>query len=354
MTDIPFRVFGPAPLNGGIGEVLYTAPTGTQKMFLRDITLTNTSSAANDIRVRMSVGSLSDLSNRVVDQVVSFNSSNFIRPLWLLDAGETFEGVQVMSAAAATPTLTQRATGTNAADGTAVSTGAWTPAAATMYLLVAKSGVASGTTALIPSSFSGNGTWTAITGGSITSTVPTAINGGIATYWFYSSAAGSSATTTVNWASTQHNMGAWIFEVSNVYPGTAAVPPWTSTAVPYAQAASAADSSAPASDSLSKVVTLGTLQTGIVTYHHMRMAGLVSSTPPGNYTEVSDAQMPDASGSLAPAITAEAYRNPTPETSTSIGPATYSAGSTAARVAVAIEWVPAGFVNCMVSGIEVH
>jgi hypothetical protein len=105
---------------------------------------------------------------------------------------------------------------------------------------------------------------------------------------------------------------------------------------------------------LSKVVTLGTLQTGIVTYHHMRMAGLVSSTPPGNYTEVSDAQMPDASGSLAPAITAEAYRNPTPETSTSIGPATYSAGSTAARVAVAIEWVPAGFVNCMVSGIEVH
>jgi hypothetical protein len=353
MTDVPFRVYGPQPLNGGVGETMYTAPSGTSKFFLRDISLTLVGSST--VRVKMNLGDITVPGKRVVDNdVTTANSPLFIRPLWLMDAGETLQGFQSLSAAGSTPTLTQAATGTTAIDGTSVSTGAWTPAATTMYLLVAKSGVASGTTALNPSSITGNGTWTAITGGSTTSTVPTAINGGIATYWFYSSSAGSSATTTVNFASTQHNMGVWIFSVANVYAGTVAISPWTSTTVPYAQAASAADSSAPASDSLSKVVTLGALQTGIVTYHHMRMSGLVSSTPPGNYTEISDAQMPDASGSLAPAITAEAYRNPTPETSTSIGPATYNAGSTAARVAVAIEWVPAGFVNCMVSGIEVH
>jgi hypothetical protein len=352
VTDIPFRVFGPAPLNGGAGEVLFTARPGTSKFFIRDISLTNTSSAANDIRVRMSVGGITDLSNRVVDRAISFNSDNFIRPLWLLDENETLEGLQVIAGAASSPTLaapfTVLQTGT---DGTAFTNTAWTPAANTLYLLAQANGVASGTTALNPSSITGNGTWTLIN--QTTSTVAAARNIGMSIWWFYSSATGSSATTTINFASTQHSCLLNIFSVANVFPGGTAVPPWTSTATPVIQSATAADSVAPGAGTDSKTVTLTALQAGLVIYWCGRAINGTAVAPTG-FTEGGDLSITDVSGSVGSAQAELSSVTTPPHTSTTVGPATFSTSTADARAAIAFELVPAGWVNCMVSGIEVH
>lgn len=353
MTDIPYRVYGPQPLNGGLGETLYTAPPGTNKFFIRDLTFTNIDST-NVVHVHVSIGDITNPSKRVLDQDMTAATSTFVRPLWLLDAGETLQGLQIGTGTTWRPTLTSVATIGTGTDGTSAVTGLWTPAATTVYLLIAHSGVASGTTALTPSSITGNGTWTAITGGSTTSTVASAVNGSVAAYWFYSSAAGSSATTTVNYASTQHSFDVRIFSVANTYSGTAAVPPWTATAVPYLQAVAAADSTAPASTNQSKTVTIAATQTGSVTYHHGRFGSNSTSTATTGFTEITDTGLSDVSGSVASYDVVSEYVTAPPWTSTTVGPSTYSTSTTNSRVGLAIEWVPANWVNCMVSGIEVH
>jgi hypothetical protein len=352
VTDIPFRVFGPAPLNGGAGEVLFTARAGTSKFFIRDITLTNTSAAANDIRVRMSVGSITDLSNRVVDRAISFDTDNFIRPLWLLDESETLEGLQVIAGAASSPTLAAPFTILQSAtDATSYTNTAWTPAANTLYLLAQVNGVASGTTALNPSSITGNGTWTLIN--QTTSTVAAARNVGVSIWWFYSSATGSSATTTVNFASTQHACSFNIFSVANVFSGNTAVPPWTSTATPIIQSAVAADTVAPGASTDSKTVALTALQSGLVIYWCARAINSTTVAPTG-FTEGGETTVNDASGSVGSHTAELSSVTIPPHTSTTVGPATFSTSTADARASVAFEIVPAGWVNCMVSGIEVR
>jgi hypothetical protein len=300
----------------------------------------------------MSLGSLSSPTNRVIDQDVSANTVTFIRPLWLMDSGETFEGLQSISTV---PTLGAAVTNANSStDGTSFTTGAWVPAANTLYLLIANNGVASGTTALNPSSITGNGTWTHVTGAGATSTVAAAGNVGVDVWWWYSSVAGASATTTINYASTQHSSLSYIVPVSNTYPGTVAVPPWSSTAVPYVQAVSASDSTAPASTTDTKTVTLTTLSTGQVVYFNARALGSGTQLAPASMTETVDSALDDITGSQGKIHIGSDYTTAPPFTSTTVGPATESTAQTVARAAVAVELIPAAWVNCMVSGIEVH
>jgi len=330
---------------------MFTARTGTSKFFIKDITLTNVQTSG-DIRVRMSVGGFTDRGNRVVDQLVSVGTASFIRPLWLLDEAETLEGLQVVTTAPATGTLI--ASISSATDATSYSTAVWVPAATTLYVMAVSTGVASGTTALNPNSITGNGTWTRI--GGTTSTVASAANCSLDLWWFYSSVTGTSSATTVNFASTQHSCLTTIYPVTNTYPGTDAVSPWSSTAVPYSQVVSDADSAAPASTANSKTITLATLQTGQVVYWTARAQAGITQTPPTGMTEATggDNSIDDLTGSQGKINQVTDYTTAPPWTSTTVGPATYSAASTLARAAVAVEFIPAGWVNCMVSGIEVR
>jgi hypothetical protein len=354
VTDIPFRIFGPAPLNAGVGETMYTAPPGTSKFFIRDITLTNISAAANDVRIRMSIGDINDLSNRVVDQLISIGTPTFIRPLWLMDAQETLQGLQ--ASFALVPTMAPVASGTwsSATDNTAYSTGSWTSTANTLYILAQINGVASGTTALNPT-VSGKGTWTLVN--QTTSTVAAATNGGVSAWWFYEGATPSAnGTTTLTFGATQHSISGAIFSVANVHSGATAVPPWTSTATPVIQSAVAADTVAPGSGTSTKAVTLGTaIQSGHVFYVNGRFGtASATTTPPSGFTEARDDALADASGSSCPLQGSSNYVTTPPFTTTSTGTGAYSTSTADARVAVAFELVPAGWVNCMVSGIEVH
>ena len=317
-------------------------------MFVRDLTFSNTSGTA--IHVHASVGPLTDPSNRVIDQDMPANVATFIRPLWLLDTAETLEALQVV-ASVPTPGATA-ASVTSAVDGTAFVTGAWTPGADKLYLLYVFNGVASGTTALNPSSITGNGSWTHVAG--TTSTVAAAGNVAVDVWYWYSAVAGGNATTTVNFASTQHSCLAFIVPWTNVYSGVSSIPPWTSGTTPIVQSATAADSVAPGSTTDSKTVTLATLQTGQVIYFHARALGTLTATPPTGMTETVDSALDDVTGSQGKITAGGDYVTAPPWTSTTVGPATYSAAGTQARVGVAIEVVPSAWVNCMVSGIEVH
>lgn len=355
MTDVPLRFFGPAPLMGqASGSVLYTAPSSVQKVFIRDITFSNFHTS--DLRVRCSIGSLADSSKRVIDQVITQSTATFVRPLWLMDAGETFEGAQVLSTGLA-PTLAIGVNSQTGTDGTSFASALWNPVANTTYVCVVSSGVASGTTALNPTSVTQTGmTWTLITGSQATSTVAASINGSIAAYWARTGAdvsASAATATTANFASTQHSFSIDVFSVA-VSDGSVAVPGWTTSAVPYIQAAAAGDSTAPSSTNQTKAVTLGALKTGITTYHHMRVNVAHTSTPQTGFTEILDTSFSDVSGNAASFMHAADYVSTLPWTNTTIGPDTLSGSSTSARCGLAIEWVPTAWVNCMLSGIEVR
>lgn len=347
MTDVPFRVYGPQPLNAGLGETMYTAPAGTQKFFIRDVTFSNIGTSA--IRVKSSIGSITDLSKRIIDQDIAANSTTSIRPLWLLDANEILQGLQVSIVPVSTVTTGILSSGT---DGTAYVTAAWTPAANTMYVLVQANGVASGTTALNPSSITGNGSWTLIN--QTTSTVAAARNTGVSAWWWYSSAAGSNATTTVNFSSTQHSAVIAILSVTNIYPGTAAVPPWTGSATPITQSAVAADTTAPASTTASKTVTLpSAIQTGLTFYYAVKTAN-TTTTPPSSMTENDDRNINDVAGSVCSLVCEFSTVTTPPFVGTTLGPATFATNDTESRASIGFEMVPSGWVNCMVSGIEVR
>lgn len=361
MTDIPYRVYGPRPLHGGLGETLYTAPTGTSKFFIRDLTFSNVD-PSNNIHVHISLGSISNPDLRVIDQNMTAATATFIRPLWLMDAGETLQGLQQITAAT---TMTSVANVASAVDASSFATGTWTPAANTMYVLVQGNGVASGTTALNPNSITGNGSWTLIN--QTTSTVSTARNVGVSAWYWFSTSAGSLAATTIAFASTQHSFNGAIFSIANVYSGTTAVSPWTSTATPIVQSAVAADTTAPASTTDTKTVTLASaIQTGYVFYINARgSATNGGTTAPTGYTEATgtgaDWSLADASGSVCALLGDVSSGTTPPITATTVGPGTYAGGGTTdARAAVAWEMVPGSstggpaWVNCMVSGIEVH
>jgi hypothetical protein len=350
MTDIPFRIFGPQPLNNVNGETMYTAPGGTSKFFLRDISLTLTGTTT--IHVKMAIGDITNQAKRVVDNdVTTANSPLFIRPLWLMDAGETLQGIEVNT----TTTVNATTAGVlvSGTDGTAFATAAWTPAANTMYFLVQTNGVASGTTALNPSSITGNGTWTLIN--QTTSTVASAKNVGVSAWWWNPTVAGSNATTTVNFASTQHSCAIAIMSVTNIYPGTTSTPPWTSTATPVVQSVVGADTTAPANGNVYFPVTLNTLQTGYVMFFSARAGASGTGTPITGFTEIDDRGNLDASGSICETQQIADIVATPPLLSPILGTGgTWNTSTTGARASIAWELVPIGFVNCMVSGIEVH
>lgn len=352
MTDIPFRVYGPQPIDAVGGTTLYTAPPGTSKFFIKDITLSNIDTAAHHIH--MSLGDITDSTKRVVDQDAPAATATFLRPMWLMDAGETLQGIQTIGNLAPGGAAAAGAAAASGTDATSYASGVWTPAADTLYILIQANGVASGTTALNPSSITGNGTWTLIT--QTTSTVAAARNVGISAWYWYSAAAGASASTTVNFASTQHSSSIGIYTVTNVNKGLLAVPPWTTSATPIVSTGSAADSVAPSSTTLSKTVSL-TSKTGYVFYwcaktlDHLFTAGT-------NLTELADLPLNDAAGSICSlgaeysATTTPPYASTNPIT---VGPATASGSSTDARAAIAWEMIPPNnWINVMVSGIEVH
>jgi hypothetical protein len=348
VTDIPFRVYGPQPLNGGLGEVMYTAPAGTSKFFIRDVTFSNIGTSAT--RVKASIGSITDPSKRIIDQDITANTTTSIRPLWLLDAGETLQGLQIIDdVPVGSAALGTVASGT---DGTSFVVSTWAVTANTMYLLVVANGAASGTTALNPSSITGQGTWTLIN--QTTSTVAAAVNQGVAVYYFWATATVGTATTTVNFASTQHSCIAQVFSVTNLFSGITAIPPWTSSATPIVQSGVDADTTAPASTAASKTVTLpSAVQTGYVFYYTSAARAGNTVLPPTNFTEIAEREITDASGSVASMSTELSVAVP-PATSATVGPATFSAAGTSARASVAWEMVPSGWVNCTVSGVEVH
>jgi hypothetical protein len=350
VTDTPLRVYGPQPLNGGLGETMYTTPQGTQKFFVRDITFCNTHTSA--LRVRASLGGISDPSKRVIDQDIAANSTSSIKPLWLLDAGETLQGLQVFSGTVPSTTVVSTYPIQSDADATSYAGPNFPAAADSLYILYQINGAASGTTALNPSSITDSQrTWTLVA--QTTSTVASARNLGMSVWYYYSPVAGSSTSTTINFASTQHSNIMDMKVINNVSKGTSAIPPWTSSTTPVIQAVTAADSTAPASTNQSKTVTLGALSTGYVFY-------LVAKTVAHTYTaatgltEILDFSVTDITGSLC-AIGAEfSSITALPFSTTTIGPATASGASTDARVAIAWEMIPSGFVNCAVSGIEVR
>ena len=175
----------------------------------------------------------------------------------------------------------------------------------------------------------------------------------MAAYWWYSTTAGSSAATTINFASTQHLCHVIIYSVTNTNTGVA-VAPWTTTASPIAQAAAAADSTAPATTTDSKIVTLASApKTGVVFYWFGRFgADTTTVNPLTAFTEISDANQTDASGSVASLTRAGEYVTAPPHLSATVGPAPFALTSTNSRVSLAWEWVPAGFVTVTLSGIE--
>jgi hypothetical protein len=352
VTDIPLRVYGPAPLDGVNGSTLYTAPSSAEKTFIRDITfgLVGTTST----NVKLSIGSINDLGKRVVDtSITTSNAPYFLRPLWLMDAGETLQGIQTITTVP-TPTAAASVV-TSGTDTTAYASGNWTPTANTLYLLVVANGVASGTTALNPSSITGNGTWSLIT--QTTSTVASARNIGIAAYYWYSSVGGTLGTTTVNYASTQHSNVFGIWSIANTASGTVATPPWTSSATPVIQSAVAADTVAPGASSNALTVTMpNALQTGQVFFFGTKTNTTgAASTPATNFTEFQDYGFNDLTGSIASISGTLDYVTAPPWTSTTVGTgASVGASDTNARASLAFELVPTGFVSCMVSAIEVR
>jgi hypothetical protein len=180
------------------------------------------------------------------------------------------------------------------------------------------------------------------------------VNIGVSAWWWYSSQAGSSATTTVNFASNQHSNTTQIWSVTNIFAGTSAVSPWTSSATPIVQSATAADSTAPASTASSKTVDLAALQPAYVFYYCARGGSATTTTAPTGYTEVSDQSINDATGSVASTTSESSAVTAPPASSTTAGPATFATSTTGNRASIAWEMVPDTWVNCMVSGIEVR
>jgi hypothetical protein len=326
---------------------MYTAPGGTQKFFVRDLTFSNLGPSA--VRVRMSIGDITNPSKRLVDQDIAANTTTSLRPLWLLDAGETLQGVQLVNTAM---TVTAVSSVSTTSDGAFYDSVAWVPAANTMYLLVFhNTDQLSQGAPEFPTSITGNGTWTLI------NQVASSVGGGadnIATsaYYWYSTAAGASASTRVNFATTQGAIRGSVFSVTNVYAGTAAVPPWTSSAVPIIQSAAAADTTAPASTNQSVAVTLpSTIQTGYVFHVHGRVDASAAVTPPTGWTEDLDMNISDGTSPIEGALN---HITTPPFTSQTPTAGTYTTSLTTARTAIAWEMIPSSFVNCMASGIEVH
>jgi hypothetical protein len=345
MTDTPFRVYGPGALSG----TLYTVPSGVQKFFIRDVSLTNIGSSAT--RAKLSIGDISIDSNLVYSADVAATSLDIIRPLWLLDVGETFQGKQTIDDAI---TWTSVTTSDYDADDTTDVTASWVPAADTLYILWQVNGAASGTTALNPSSISGNGSWTLI--GQTTTSVAATTNIGVSAWYWYSSTAGASATTTVTFASAQHSGTTDIFSISNVWKGTSAIPPWTSTATPIVQATTATDGAvAPGSTASSLAVTLSNpLQTGYVAYLCARGGDAGTATPPTGFTEQKDHANIDGTGSVAHTQSEMSSPTTLPGSSTTLGPATFSVATTFPRASIGFELVPSNFIVCTVNGIEVR
>jgi hypothetical protein len=355
VPDLPLRVYGPSTLNfGGVSTLLYTCPVGVKKFFIRDITLTNTSASA--LRVKLAVGDITALATRVYDSDVPANSAVFIRPLWLLDEGETVTGTCTTIAGSSGTGLQSNGI---TPDATVFSHTSVSPVLNTFYIFVVRTGCASGTAVAAPTVIenivSGSvqplEVWTPIA--SAISTVGSAINVGVQAYYWYNTTNNGNATTfRATYPSTQHSWSGVSFSLSNIYTGAGGLSP-------IIQASGEADTTAPASTALSKTVTLTSpLTSGMVFYFPVRGGDFATYTPPTGFTEGAGAfgenGVDDISGSLADLGGNNQWVTTPPYTSTTIGPATAASSTTGARAAIAFETMPDKFVNIMVSGIEVR
>jgi hypothetical protein len=102
------------------------------------------------------------------------------------------------------------------------------------------------------------------------------------------------------------------------------------------------------------VTLASTVQTGLVFYACSRAGTSGGTSAPTGMTETGDFSTVDASGSVCALQGDLNYTTTPPYTTSPVGPATHVASTTGSRAAVAFEMVPAGWVNCMVSGIEVR
>jgi hypothetical protein len=142
--------------------------------------------------------------------------------------------------------------------------------------------------------------------------------------------------------------------VINTNSGVSAVAPWTVSATPIIQSGTAADSVAPGSTTSSLTVTLSALQTGLTFFMCGRAGTNTTTAPPAGYTEIAELGFTDGVGNLASLTGDIDYVTTPPASSATVGPATHTTSTTESRAALAFELVPSGWINQMVSGIEVH
>lgn len=341
MTDIPKRLAGPKAVNLANASTIYTVPSRT-KTFVRDVTFTNTASV--DILMRIGFGSLSTVENRVFDLTIPQKNTFSFRGLWVLDEGEIISAQQVTATA---PVGANVANGTGTAATTCV-TGAWTPAADTLYILTTAYTKTDAPDTI--SSITGNGTWTLING-TTTGSVAAVQDHRSAAYYWYSSAAGSNATTTVTYGGTEALSRTVIDSITNVFR-TGTSNQWP-TYLPIQSVVN--QDSATSATASGLTATLSTALGGgyVVGWNAKSQAvnAADTSTAPTGYTEIADVNHTDgAANSMA--LTTYLITTP-PATSTTVGANTWSTSRTIVRTAGAFELAPANFVNVMVNGVEV-
>lgn len=345
MTDNAKRLLGPTAVDVANPGTYYTVPAKT-KTFIRDVTFTNPTTT--DIEMRMSIGAMSSPENKVFDFTVPQLDTYSFRGLWIMDETEI---IQLQQVTIPTVTWTSVVGVADSTAGTTLLSGNWTPAADTLYILTIAFATATGTETI--SSLTGNGTWTQITN---TTSGDTAGDNDsrLASYYWYSSSAGTLAQTTVTLSGNVIGV-VNIDSVSGVYKtGTSNNYP---TYLPV-QSATNSDSTVSSGSTASGLgVTFGSaLRGGILFGANARATNTNSgetSTPPTGFTELSDRTA--NTGGVAPAcdLTTYAVTTPPATTTTFAGANTYSTARTGGRNAVAIEFAPSGVVNVMVNGIEV-
>lgn len=340
MPDKPLRLYGPASVGSLVAQTLYTAPSQPPTTtFIRDITFANITSS--NIQMRMSIGSLSAIDNRVFDFTVPASDTYSFRGLWILAPGDLIQAQQITLVNTAP---TNAVINGSAVDATSFTTAAWTPAAATLYLLSFTNNKTDAPDVI--SAITGNGTWTSIataTSGSVAAKIDERLS----MFYWYSSAAGSSATTTIDFGGGNTQLvGQWSIDgYTNVYFGD--FTPTAFPTVPIVQSATAVDTVAPASTASGLATTFAAALTGGLVHvaQSRQVTAATTSTPPTGFTELTDLST-GSENNLTTYYRLDA-------TSTTNAANTWSGATTNLRASIAAELVSSSNVNIMINGIEV-
>lgn len=340
MPDKPLRLYGPLSVYLANAQTLYTTPSQPPTTtFIRDITFANTTSS--NIQMRMGINSLTNVENRVFDFTVPASDTYSFRGLWILTSGDTILAQQITTTGTAPTNVTSSQSTT---DATSFTTAAWVPAAATLYFLTCQNTKTEAPD--VVSTITGNGTWTSlatVTTGSVAAT----IDDRLSMFYWYSSAAGSSATTTVNFGGVTQLSFNWSIDgYTNLFFGD-----YTSTTyptLPVIQSATNNDSALPGASTAGLATTLGASLTGGIVYAaqgRVAVTGVTaSSTPPSGFTELSDA------GNIEGHFTTYGRVDATSSTQAAN---TWSTSLNALRTSISAELATTNVVNVMINGIEV-